>query len=474
MTGARADAGFPRFWRWLSWPLLLLPLGLGWYFGLAVLGEQVEQRRAVDQAAFESGFSPLRFDFTTAQQLIGREVQGGPFTPAVMGTTVVEPARIVFDEAGVYFGLRFDGRVLDLGVFRELMLLADASAPATLRLLLDGESEDAAWISAPIELPAAVDVGWGRGLPASLIDLAELTWAPRQQPQAQTRRLDELPHLQRAIRFYIESQPGTVLRLDSVGFAAAALLDVRELRRIDGWNGPGPARHVLEQTWAGTPQQLLALDPVLPGAEVWRATAAYAGQTTILLAVLALLASFLRRPALAAGALLGALAALNLRPLEESSLVPLVVIALASALLVWEVRARLQVRRPDWRIAGALAAALIASFLSGASLSDDLRYLGFAVLQQGLLLIVLWPALAVLDSGTRVRLLAAGFALMHLPNFELSLLCLMGAWLGLSWYARRGDALSIVLAHALIGLWLGRSDGFGWLWGLETGWRWFL
>lgn len=474
MTGARADAGFPRFWRWLSWPLLLLPLGLGWHFALAVLGEQVEQRRAVDQAAFASGFSPLRFDFTTAHQLIGREVQGGQFTPAVMGTTVVEPARIVLDEAGVYFGLRFDGRVLDLGVFRELMLLADASAPATLRLLLDGESEDAAWISAPIELPGAAEVGWGRGLPARLIDLAALDWAPRQQPQGQTRRLDELPRLQRAIRFYIESQPGTVLRLDSVGFAADGVLEVSEQRRIDGWSGPGPARHALEQTWARTPQQLLALDPMLPGVEVWRASSAAAGVAAILLAVLALLACFLRRPALAAGTVLGALTMLNLRPLEETSLVPLVVIALASALLGWELRARLSVRRPDPRIAGALAVVLAASLLSGASLSDDLRYLGFAVLQQGLLLFVLWPALAALDSGTRVRLLAAGFALMHLPNFELSLLCLLGAWLGLSWYARRGDALSIVLAHALIGLWLGRGEGFGWLWGLETGWRWFL
>lgn len=473
MTGARADAGFPRLWRWLSWPLLLLPLGLSWYFGLAVLGERVEQRRAVDQAAFESGFSPLRFDFTTAQQLIGREVQGGQFTPAVMGTTVVEPARIVFDEAGVYFGLRFDGRVLDLGVFRELMLLADASAPATLRVLLDGASEDAAWISAPIELPGAADVGWGRGLPASLIDLTGLAWAPRQQPQALARRLDELPRLHRAIRFYIESQPGTVLRLDSLGFAAEAQLDVRELRRIDGWSGPGPARHALEQAWSRTPQQLLALEPLLSGAGVWRAAAAYAGVATILLAVFALPASFLRRPALAACALLGALAMLNLRPLEETAALPLLLIGLASVMLGWEVRSRLQLRRPDWRLAGALSAAVAVSLVTGASISDDLRYLGFALLQQGLLLLVLWPALAVLDRGTRVRLLAAGFALMHLPNFELSLLCLLGGLAGLSWYARRGDALSLVLAHALIGLWLGRSDGYGWLWGLETGWRWF-
>lgn len=462
-----------RVWRLLSWPLLLVPLVLGWWLGLAGLGERVKERGAVDAAAFASGFSPLRFDFTSDRQLIGEEVQGGRYTPAVVGTTVVEPARIEFEAAGVFFGLRFDGRTLDLGVFRELMLLADASCPATLRLLLDGEGGDARWISTPVDLPTGATLGWGQGLPASLIDLGTLGWRPREAPEAASVSLAELPPLQRALRLYAEAAPGCVLRLESLGFAAAAALDVRTVQGVSGWSGPGPARHAIERSWAAEPQRLLALQPALPGAATLRAGSAWAGLAASLLAGVAVLSSFRRRPALAAAALLGALVLLNLAAVDAPLMAPLVLIGLAALLLAWEARSAQVWRAPAWGVALPLMLALALSFLGG-SPSDDGRYLGFAALQQGLLLIVLWPALALLDSGTRARLLAAGFALMHLPNFELSLLCLLGGWLALSWYARRGDALSIVLAHALIGLWLGRGDGFGWLWGLETGWRWFL
>ncbi|MCU0753717.1 MAG: hypothetical protein MUE46_01145 [Xanthomonadales bacterium] len=472
MSSAPA-AGLARFWRWLSWPLLLLPLGLAWYFGLAGLAERVDARRVVDRAAFESGFSPLRFDFTTDRQLIGREVQGGRFVPAVAGTTVVEPAKIEFDAAGVFFGLRFEGRVLDLGVFRELVLVADASCPASLRLLLDGEHEHAAWISAPVALPAATEVGWGRGLPASLVRLDELAWSPRAQPGGATRSLSELPPLQRALRLHVEATPTCVLRLDSLGFAAESALTLSE-RHIPAWTGPGPARHAVERGWATSPQELLVLEPVLPGAAMLRAVAAYAGFLAAGLAALALLTCFLRRRATSAALLVGSLLLLNLVTVAGLPVnAALLLAGLAALLLGWDSWVASEARRPDWRIAAGLGVTLLISMVLGESAGADLRYLGFALLQQSLLLLVLWPALAALDDGTRIRLLAAGFALMHLPNFELSLLCLVGGLLGLSWYARRGDALSVVLAHALIGLWLGRSDGFGWLWGLETGWRWF-
>lgn len=461
-------------WRLLSWPLLLLPLLLGWWLGLAGLHERVEARRSADAAAFAGGFSPLRFDFSSPAQLIGAEVQGGRYTPAIIGTTVVEPARIDFEAAGVFFGLRFDGRTLDLGVFRELVLLADASCPATLRLLLDGEAGDAAWISTPVDLPTGATLAWGQGLPAALVDLGTLEWRPRESTDAAAVPLDALPRLQRALRLYVEAKPGCVLRLESLGFAAAAALDAQTLRTIRGWAGPGPARHAIEAGWAAEPQQLLALEPALPGLATWRALSAQAVLATSLLAGLAVLLSFRRRLGGAAAVLLGALATLNLAPVGAALTAPLVLIGLAALLLAWEARSAQVWRAPAWGIALPLAFALAASLAVGSSLADDARYLGFAALQQGLLLIVLWPALVVLDTGTRVRLLAAGFALMHLPNFELSLLCLVGGLLALSWHARRGDALSIVLAHALVGLWLGRSDGFGWLWGLETGWRWFL
>jgi hypothetical protein len=460
-------------WRLLSWPLLLLPLVLGWYLGLAGLHERVEERRAVDVAAFESGFSPIRFDFSSPAQLIGAEVQGGRYTPAVLGTTVVEPARIDFEAAGVYFGLRFEGRTLDLGVFREVMLLADASCSASLRLLLDGDTGDAAWMSTPVELPTGATLGWGQGLPATLIDLDSLGWLPREQNDASPRSLSELPRLQRALRLYVEAAPGCVLRLGSLGFAAAESLDVRTVQTVRGWIGPGPARHAIEASWAAEPQRLLALEPALPGADALRAGSVYAGWAASLLAAVAVLLGFFRRLSSAGAALLGALVCLNLAPIGAPLTAPLVLIGLAAVLLAWESRESQRWRAPVWALSLPLAVALGLSIATGGGPDDDARYLGFALLQQGLLLLVLWPALAVLDTGTRTRLLAAGFALMHLPNFELMLLCLLGATVALTWYARRGDALSIVLAHALVGLWLGRSDGYGWLWGLETGWRWF-
>ncbi len=469
------SAGLPvrggRVWRWLSWPLLLLPLAFAWYLGLAVFGERVEERSRVDQVAFASGLSPLRFDFMSDLQLIGREVQGGRFTPAVTGATVVTPAQIEFDATGVFFGLHFAGRVLDLGVFRDLVLVADASCPVTLRLLLDGD-QDAAWISAPVDLPTATELGWGRGLPATLLNLGDLAWSAREPQGAAAVSLSALPPLQRTLRLYVEGAPGCILRLDSLGFAAESVLPVDE-HRITGWTGPGPARHAVEERWATSPQQLLRLQPVLPGASVLQAASAYAGVGALVLAVLALVACFLKRHATAAGLLLGTLALLNLVPVGASVLAILLLGGLAALMLGWESRAASGWRRPDGWIAGGLAALLLLSLAVGASAVADLRYVGFAFLQQGLLLLVLWPALAGLDSGTRIRLLAAGFALMHVPNFELSLLCLVGGLLALFWYTRRGDALSIMLAHALVGLWLGRSDGFGWLWGLETGWRWF-
>jgi hypothetical protein len=471
-----SEAPLPRVamvWRLLSWPLLLLPLGLGWWLGLAGLHERVEARRSVDAAAFAAGFSPLRFDFTSDRQLIGGEVQGGRYTPALTGTTVVEPARIEFEAAGVYFGLRFDGRVLDLRVFRELMLLADASCPATLRVLLDGDAGDAAWISTPVELPTGAMLGWGQGLPASLIDLGALGWRPREAAEAVPVSLDELPPLQRAVRLYVEAASGCVLRLGSLGFAAAGSLEVQSVHTVRGWIGPGPARHALEAGWATEPQRLLTLEPALPGAGTVQVWAAYAGGLASLLAAMAVLLSFVRWRASAAAALLGALVVLNLAPNGASLMAPLVLIGLAALLLAWESWQAQSTRAPAWQVAVPLALALSASVAIGTSPADDGRYLGFALLQQTLLLIVLWPALAGLGEGTRVRLLATGFALMHLPNFELMLLCLLGGALALAWYARRGDALSIVLAHGLVGLWLGRGDGFGWLWGLETGWRWF-
>lgn len=470
MSTSRSRAA--AIWRAGSWPLLLLPLVLGWWLGLAGLGERVETRRSTDAAAFESGMSPLRFDFTSDRQLIGEEVQGGRYSPAVTGTTVVAPARIEFDAEGVFFGLRFDGRMLDVSVFREIVLLADASCPATLRFLLDGDTGDAAWISTPVELPIDAMVGWGQGLPASLIDLGSLGWQQHKAGDVAPATLTELPRLQRALRLYVEAAPGCVLRLDSLGFAAASM-DVQTVATVRGWIGPGPARHAIEASWASEPQRLLALEPMFSGVAQWRAMSVHAGLAATLLAGLAVLLSFLRHSGSAAAVLVGALALLNLAPIGASLMAPLVLIGLAALFLAWESRKAQVWRTPVWAVVTPLVLMLMASVAIGGSPAEDGRYLGFALLQQTLLLLVLWPALAGLGEGTRVRLLAAGFAMMHLPNFELVLLCLLGATLALTWYARRGDALSIVLAHALIGLWLGRSDGFGWLWGLETGWRWF-
>lgn len=484
MTSAMsAEDGLLRLWRWLSWPLLLVPLLLGWWIGLAGLGERVEQRRAVDAAAFAVGFSPLRFDFSSKAQLIGAEVQGGQFTPAVPGTTVVEPARVKFDAAGVFFGLRFDGRVLDLGVFRTAVLVADASCPANLRFLLDGLRRDAEWISTPVELPTGAALGWGRGLPATLIELDALGWMPRERPDAPSIALSQLTRLQPALRIYVEAAPECELRLDSLSFSAEGPLDLAVVQTVSGWYGPGPARHAVEASWAQRPQQLVELDVALSGASTLQALTRHAGWVSTILALCSVLASFLRRPAGAVGLLMASLVMLNLAPVDAALGAPQGLIGLAVVFALWETRHEPRWRRPVWAVALPLALALVASLVAGlfaasafgpAIIEDDGRYLMFALLQQSLLLFVLWPGLAALDAGTRARLLAAGFALMHLPNFELSLLCLLGAWLGLSWYARRGDALSIMLAHALIGLWLGRSDGFGWLWGLETGWRWFL
>ena len=139
------------------------------------------------------------------------------------------------------------------------------------------------------------------------------------------------------------------------------------------------------------------------------------------------------------------------------SILPITTIVLLSAWLIghWQGRAA-----PHWPAA-----------------DDWLRYLLWAMLQQWLLQRVLQPVLSpVANRTTRLSWLAAlpaaaAFAALHLPNFELAVLCLLA---GLWWtrhFQRHHSWLPLITVHVLLGSLLPELLPPDWLYSAEVGAR---
>lgn len=129
-----------------------------------------------------------------------------------------------------------------------------------------------------------------------------------------------------------------------------------------------------------------------------------------------------------------------------------------------------------------LASALAIGKLAGPSPGqwpgaiDWLRYLLWAWFQQYLLQRVFVPVLGAPAHNPTAGPLAllpaaAAFALLHLPNLELAVLCLLA---GLWWarhFQRHRAWLPLIVAHAVLGSLLPELLPDSWLWSAEVGWR---
>lgn len=110
------------------------------------------------------------------------------------------------------------------------------------------------------------------------------------------------------------------------------------------------------------------------------------------------------------------------------------------------------------------------------SASSMAIYLGWAVIQQALMLVVVLRRLEWIARSNLTAILACAllFALMHTPNARLMVLCLAAeAWWGIV-FLRRRALLPIALAHAFFALALQAGLAGGWLRSLEVGARYFM
>jgi membrane protease YdiL (CAAX protease family) len=102
-----------------------------------------------------------------------------------------------------------------------------------------------------------------------------------------------------------------------------------------------------------------------------------------------------------------------------------------------------------------------------------LRYLGWALLQQFMLQVIVARRLQVAGNREAATLATAAlFALLHAPNTPLMLLTFAGGLLWTAWFLRRRALLPVALAHAAAALLIGGLVApDAWLRSLEVGAR---
>lgn len=151
-----------------------------------------------------------------------------------------------------------------------------------------------------------------------------------------------------------------------------------------------------------------------------------------------------------------------------------------AAALEWRARPRdwaLLAPARDWALPmiPALVALLAWIALHGVAPEplSALRYLGWALLQQFMLQVVVARRLQVAGNREVATLATATlFALLHAPNAPLMLLTFAGGLLWTAWFLRRRALLPVALAHAAAALLIGGLVApEGWLRSLEVGAR---
>jgi hypothetical protein len=467
----------PREVQWLRFAALCLLLLLGGY-GLSLRALQNAWLDAAGEivSAHQAGHSVLQFPLRSSADLIGNRVlqaQASRFEADGLHLQLAPGA------ANVPLGL--DGACLDSTLFPILQLDYQSDQPLRLALV---QSPQAGGEQRLAELDLAA------GSHQLRQDLRALEWRAADRPAA----LGDAAGRICEFRLVPVAAEATELLLADVRFAAVdpKLLRLANLQRQVSLLGRTPAQLQVEREALRRHADLIVWpEPILPGT---------VGATPLGLALaLVTLALLLhrRQPPFATILAVAApvlLLADNLLPGRWPLWSVLTVLLSLSCLVLvgWNGRqtgAREATNDGPPRSTGwheALLATGLILLLAAATgalfgpprwtwpaADDVLRYLLWAGVQQWLLHRVLAPQL---NRGTDLlaRLPAASaFALLHLPNFELMILCFLGALWWIDHYQRHRAWLPLILVHALLGLTLPELLPPDWLHSAEVGFRYF-
>jgi hypothetical protein len=432
-------------------------------------------------AAHAGGHSVLDFPLRAPGELIGGRVQ-----QVLASHFDADGLTLELAAGAANVPLGFDGACLNTTLFPRFSLDHHSDQPFLLALVQSPLAGGQQRLS-ELQLPA--------GSHRLELDLRQLDW------RADGRRVPLGDDAGRICEFRlvpVYTEPGR-LRLANVRFSALgskALADA-DLQRLLELSGRRPAALLSERARL----QDHADVAVLPASGLPGAVGSLAVMLALLLANSGLLLT--RRYPRAATLLAVAAPVLLLAdnqlpgPLPGWSAIVVLTSLATFVLLGWQGRsdAAELTRSSNWREwAGAIAAwrsvliatALICLLAATAGLvfgpprlgwpaTDDLlRYLVWAAAQQWVLQRVLAPQLNPGRPDLLARLPAASaFALLHLPNFELMVLCLFAALWWIGHFRRHRAWLPLIVVHALLGLALPELLPQDWLHSAEVGFRYF-
>ncbi len=479
---------------------LLLAAALAWT-GNALTAQALERHAERAAAAYASGHSPWRWAPRRAQDVVAQRVfGGGTLRPSSAGLLL----RLASSQP-VQIGLPLDVP-LDFVRLPRLRLQLDASAPITLALAgrqtLDGPAyyapvgvlkrgsatldlaiDTLPWVIADHRVPPPARFAMLRltlqGAPGSLLTLQQIELLP---PPTLPHGTAALAAAQPYSRFMAMSpQSATTLPVVILprGLGASGLLAARDRVRtrapaavIVPHGGLGA---VLAAAVTGPPPPTAATSPLLP-----------LGLALLALGVLQRPPRPVRLRALIEAAVALVPAAwliIGMRYDGRISRADAALIAVGliySAALEWRARPRdwaLLAPARDWALPmiPALVALLAWIALHGVAPEplSALRYIGWALLQQFMLQVVVARRLQVAGNREVATLATATlFALLHAPNAPLMLLTFAGGLLWTAWFLRRRALLPVALAHAAAALLIGGLVASeGWLRSLEVGAR---
>ncbi len=479
---------------------LLLAAVLAW-IGNALTTQTLERHAERAAAAYASGHSPWRWQPRRARDVVAGRVFGdGTLRPSNAGLllrlTTSQPVQI-----GLPLEVPLDFRRLP-----RLQLKLDASAPIVLALAgrqsLDGPAyyapvgvlkpgaatldlaiDTLPWVIADRRVPPPARFAMLRltvqGAPGTTLTLRRIELLP---PASLLRGVAALAAAQPYGRF-MAMPPQTTLALPVVilppALDASALLAARD--RIQA-RAPaavivprGDLGSVLAAAVTGPPPPATTTSPLLP-----------LGLTLLALGVLLHPPHHFRARALIEAGVALVPAAWLIIGMHYDGRIGRTDAALIAVGLVYAVALEWRARPRDWTLLAptrawivpllpALAALLAWAILHGAAPEPPsaLRYLGWALLQQFMLQVIV--ARRLQRAGNReVATLATAtlFALLHAPNTPLMLLTFAGGLLWTAWFLHRRALLPVALAHAAAALLIGGLVAPDtWLRSLEVGAR---
>lgn len=479
---------------------LLLAAVLAW-IGNALTAQVLERHAERAAAAYARGHSPWRWQPRRARDVVAQRVFGaGTLRPSAAGlqlrldtpqpVQIGLPLSVPMDfvrlprlrlqlDAGAPIALALAGRqTLDGPAYYAPVTVLKPGA-ATLDLAID----TLPWVIADQRVPPPARFAMLRltvqGAPGATLTLRRIELLP---PAALPRGIAALAAAQSYGRFMaMPPQPTPALPVVMLPPAldASAMLTARD--RIQA-RAPaavivprGDLGTVLAAAVAGPPSPTAATPPLLP-----------LGLALLALGVLLWPPRLVRLRALVeAGVALvpAAWLIVGMRydgRINRADATLIAVGLIYAAALEWRTRPR------DWTLLApvrtwavpmlpALAALLAWTVLHGATPEPlaALRYLGWALLQQFMLQVVVARRLQVAGNREAATLATATlFALLHAPNTPLMLLTFAGGLLWTAWFLRRRALLPVALAHAAAALLIGGLVApDAWLRSLEVGAR---